>query len=157
MVNGEFIYPLGGVVSDKFIVSEGYTNSYGQGNDYGAIFFSEDHFSETIKSYFYLHQVNEEEKRFSAYIAGYPDSCLLGDMSISHLKYAEVIADINNLELKHNYNPEGGQSGMPIWIEKDGKYYVIGINDSDCGHPQVKLTDHVIVELNNWIEISNSQ
>ncbi len=98
--------------------------------------------------------MNQEGNRLSVYIAGYPDTSLLGDVSISHLKYAEATAMIDDSGLKHNFNPEGGQSGMPIWIEEGQKYYVIGINDSDCDLPQIKLTNEVISELNNWIEIS---
>ncbi|MGH1385733.1 trypsin-like serine peptidase [Kordia sp.] len=154
IINGEFKYPLGGVVADKFIISEGYTNGRGEGNDYGAIFFDEEYFIDSINSYFNLYSMNQEGNRLSVYIAGYPDTSLLGDVSISHLKYAEATAMIDDSGLKHNFNPEGGQSGMPIWIEEGQKYYVIGINDSDCDLPQIKLTNEVISELNNWIEIS---
>ncbi|WP_316826068.1 trypsin-like serine peptidase [Pedobacter miscanthi] len=88
------------------------------------------------------------EKGNQVTVAGYPasngyDGSLMTTQS-------QIIELVNDLSFDHQLETETGNSGSPIWIEKDGKILVVGVHTFDGAG--TKLTREYIEMILKWIK-----
>jgi glutamyl endopeptidase len=81
------------------------------------------------------------------YIAGFPDNGgYHGDLMTYQF---QQVKEINENTFKHTFKTEEGNSGSPIWIERNGNAIIVGI------HTYLKTATKLSLEnsrvLNNWL------
>lgn len=80
-------------------------------------------------------------------VAGFPAS---GGYDGSIMTYQnQKVEFIDQTTLPHNFNTQTGNSGSPIWIEKNGKKKVVGVHT--YAGLATKLTPKAIAMINAWI------
>ncbi len=80
-------------------------------------------------------------------VAGFPAS---GGYDGSIMTYQNQEAEaVNQTTIPHNLDTQTGNSGSPIWVEKNGKKIVVGVHT--YAELATKLTTDAITMINNWI------
>ena len=58
----------------------------------------------------------------------------------------------------HAVDTCGGQSGAPVWLQRDGKYYLVGVHTGGVGltsgsraNHAVRVTGEMIQQVNDWV------
>ena len=72
-------------------------------------------------------------------------------------KYKKIYASKpRSVGIIYKVNGRGGNSGSPIWIEKDGKIYVVAVHRSGVKRTRrafgVPFTDEVLEQIYEWLE-----
>lgn len=83
--------------------------------------------------YFGLKSIDNSKPVYSISVTGYPGDKMVNGQAMMYRGTGKTLSIDKNGVFTHNVDTMGGDSGAPMYISQNGKYYVIGIHASTNG------------------------
>lgn len=117
--------PFGSVIANEFMSFDEWIENKDRNYDMGVIILPEDcPFGEKVGWFGCKTFLDEKEYKGKIFnISGYP-----GERGGREQLKMSGVGECQGPLLKYDIDTTGGQSGSPVWIVKDNKYYVIGVH-----------------------------
>ena len=117
--------PFGSVIANEFMSFDEWIEDRDRNFDMGVIILPEDcPFGEKVGWFGCKTFLDEKEYKGKIFnISGYP-----GERGGREQLKMSGVGECQGPLLKYDIDTTGGQSGSPVWIVKDNKYYVIGVH-----------------------------
>jgi V8-like Glu-specific endopeptidase len=100
-----------------------------------------------VDIHFKLDESFKMEINDSIEVAGFPASHGYDGSLMTHQK--QKVFKLNKKTIPHALDTQTGNSGSPIWINKNGTHYIVGVHT--YANLATRIDTEYIVMINNWI------
>jgi V8-like Glu-specific endopeptidase len=141
--------PFGQVRATKFRSVDGWIEDKGMAFDYGLILLEGSDLGERLGWFEVAAESTQELDESVANISGYPAD---RDQAAFQYFHARPLSGVTEELLEYDVDTYGGQSGSPVWVERD-QITVVGIhtNGASSGNSGTRITEPVIDNFLTWM------
>jgi len=139
--------PFGSTVGRSFRSVKGWTKDRKPDFDYGAIILPNNTLGNRVGWFGFANLSSKSLKNLLANNSGYP-----GDKPFGTQWYnAGRISKVTSKRLFYMFDTAGGQSGSPVWRNKNGKRHAVGIHAyGGCPNKAVRINKSVFDNMKAW-------
>jgi V8-like Glu-specific endopeptidase len=143
-------WPFGSVYGKRWFVPQQWSRRGDPRFDYGVIKLDDSSVGESA-GHFNFGIIDEKDLEGAAITtSGYPS-----DMELSTLQHfnSGPCEKVSSQRLSYSLDTWKGASGSPVWIERNGSPFVVGIhNYGHCPNHATRINQQVFEDLNRWIK-----